>query len=639
MLARLNPAVPRMGSSESTSAMALLLHHTPAGHHLCPRHLRTFLSHWDALIEKLLLLNYLYVTVLIMATAQTPADHPVLKHLQGIHGTMKHCLEPDAVALGSCLGLNRAFERCRKHPRNRDDAKAFLDDVRGMKTWPSTDNFISRIEKFLVNAYCHLHFEEIVNNHFVVWKANTMPTIDSPADETATVGDGDKRGHSISTGNTLVEADQGAGASQRVEDVSIEPVVSQFTAMSVSTTTHTVTGRDLSVSHNEGSRISGLGICTLARKGSVRDGSQIFSEMYKYLGPMQQKKGIVYVLRETTRDNLFKIGFSQTTAVERLNQPRNCLKTNADVMILYESHGGPFVAAHKAEKLAQTVLKNHNLLISECEECGGGHREWFQASESVVMKAVQAMERFVQMPAYEETADGIWKLSADGNEVAQTMCRLDLAKLEAFVAQSESSPIHEENEGLPAQVQRETVTSVTADVVQIETVVSMSADPPIPPASPRAGDNLQGESTSVATSPLYERDAGQDRNRSFGTEAAVVGKKIVKTVKTMRGHGEEKLRRLRARSLNTSGAQSQGSQDPMFEKGDTNTLRDVIADVFWSMVPEDVRGRQDDGKVPVLQRGISWATKVKQDLRTQLEDYEKEWNREDEHKDFAALSC
>ena len=567
----------------------------------------------------------IYVTVLIMATTQTPAGHPVLKHLLGIHGTMEHCLKPNTLALGSCLGLTVSSKRCGNPPPGRNDANAFLDDVRGMETWPNTDNFIARIEEFIKDAYCRHHVGKIVNA-FVVWKAKTMPTIGSPADTTATVGGGNEGVHGISAGNTHVEANHEAGVSQRVEDVSIEPVVSQFTAMSVSTTTHTVTSRDLSVSHIEASRIRGLGMAELARKGSVRDGSKIFSEMHKPLTPIQQKEGIVYVLRNTAKNNLFKIGFSTTTAEDRLNQNGNCLKTNADVEILYETHGGPFFAAHKAERLAQTVLKNHNLLIKKCDKCEGGHKEWFQAPEKVVMNAVQSMEGFVRLPAYVEAADGDWKLSDAGFKVVKAMCHLDLVKLEVFLAESNSSTIKEENEVFTSQVQR-------------ETVVATSEEPVIPPASPHSKDSLRGESTSAATSPLSGREAGRYSRRSFGTAAAVVGKTIFKTAQTIRSQGGETLYRWRGGTPDTDGAQDNGIQEPRSESGGPNTLGNVIADILWSVMPEDASGgKRDDAKVPVMQRGVSWTTKVKQNLRSQFEDYEKEWNREDELDDFAAPS-
>ncbi|CRK11761.1 hypothetical protein HYQ45_013232 [Verticillium longisporum] len=142
-------------------------------------------------------------------------------------------------------------------------------------------------------------------------------------------------------------------------------------------------------------RVFALVAVEFRRKSSVRDPSPFLAEMYKYLTETQRREGIVYVLAHTEDPALFKIGYTGFSAENRLAQSNHCYKANTQ--IIHETQGGPFF--EKAEKLARLALRNENLVVTACLQCGKRHREWFRTSRETVIETVESMERLVKLPA------------------------------------------------------------------------------------------------------------------------------------------------------------------------------------------------------------------------------------------------
>ncbi|KAL6890816.1 hypothetical protein GGI43DRAFT_414864 [Trichoderma evansii] len=171
--------------------------------------------------------------------------------------------------------------------------------------------------------------------------------------------------------------------------------------------------------------IDGLGIIGLQRNGSLRDHSPVFQVINSHPTEDKMREGVVYILQHKDNPSLFKIGWSSKSAEERLKQPNNCYGINTKV--IYETKR--FIGAPHAEKIAQVILRHANIRVLSCEQCKGGHREWFSAQRETVRQTVTQVEEFVQMPAY-TLQDGEYKLSPEAySRVVKQMCDFSIVKM------------------------------------------------------------------------------------------------------------------------------------------------------------------------------------------------------------------
>jgi len=218
--------------------------------------------------------------------------------------------------------------------------------------------------------------------------------------------------------------------------------------------------------------IKGIGIARLSRKGTLHYASPIIKALYTPPTPGKQRRhGIVYILRSTSNKEIFKIGWTEKSAEERHHQPNNCY--GKDTEIIYES-SNPFAGAYKAEILAHKFLGKLNRPIIRCETCGKGHREWFEGEETVIRGTLEAMEDFIQMPAYELKAgqgeDGEMTLSQEAEKRVKSMCNISIEGLRgSTIGQKEPSSVQDEvlgeNIGVNSQTATQTTTpQVTADI-------------------------------------------------------------------------------------------------------------------------------------------------------------------------------
>ncbi|UKZ83200.1 hypothetical protein TrVFT333_011005 [Trichoderma virens FT-333] len=189
----------------------------------------------------------------------------------------------------------------------------------------------------------------------------------------------------------------GAGENH-TKNIAKEAISAATTIKNVYFETHTKKG-----GHKIRYVMPGVGtVVSPRRMPSLRDHAPVFQVIYSHPGESMMQEGVVYIFKHMERPNLFKIGFSTKGAEERWRQSK-CYGT--DTEIIYETKR-KFCGARQAEKIIQTWLCHQNVLIKSCVHCGGGHKEWFEVPREDIFKAVEAIEAFVQMPAYVQT-DGV----------------------------------------------------------------------------------------------------------------------------------------------------------------------------------------------------------------------------------------
>lgn len=300
--------------------------------------------------------------------------------------------------------------------------------------------------------------------------------------------------------------------------------------------------------------IAGIGAVGVRRNNSTRDTSPIHAEIYRYPSPKEMEVGVVYVLKHRTIDSLYKVGYTTQTAQQRHGQSSNCYGVDTDVV--YETAGGRFGGAHKAERIAQRILQNKNLWVRRCERCGGGHREWFAAEEDVVLGAVRLAERFVQLPGY-EMKDGKMRLSEAGNALMSSIS-FSAAKLSAVVAATRAEVIVETSS--PGGQDEVVAASVAKDVV-VTSVEAVAAEDAVP----------------AADSTKAPRRGGR---RSLGRKVGVFAGSLKGNFKNLGG------RVLRSRE-NTPDA---AGEEP---KTAAAGREELLAGWVWAMLPSEVKASGD----------------------------------------------
>ncbi|KAM0420818.1 hypothetical protein ACHAPT_011348 [Fusarium lateritium] len=368
----------------------------------------------------------------------------------------------------------------------------------------------------------------------------------------------------ISSRNTPQESESLATAETSAEHISTTTI-----AVKEETNMTNVGGKDTT----KDVRVVGLGlITTLQRKGSLRDDSPVIRELHKHLTPQQLEEGVLYILEHTGTPGLFKIGWTRTSVHERLGQPGNCY--GKDTKVLHETSSGRFAGASKAERLVQVILRHQNIQVVECEQCGGGHKEWFKSSKDEVLRTVKLMEDFVQMPAY-EMCQGEMKLSRDANAFIKVMCNFSTARLESLMGGGDNGV-------------RETTESTWSAGTQV-TAAQVTVEP--------SGQESQGDEENSSSSTAHFPGKAKPPRRSLGTKTGTA----VKSVKGFAGKTKDRVGKLFSRSReSTPEPGDAGSTDrPNGNANKPNGTEELLVKFLWSLLPDDSKPEKgvtgDDG--------------------------------------------
>ncbi|RYP34849.1 hypothetical protein DL767_004074 [Monosporascus sp. MG133] len=562
-----------------------------------------------------------------MITNETTSEHPVFKELITILHDIDIFPNPEDWEFENCPALAKKTKTpCTKPIKPPGKAKELFSHFRLMKECPETDEFFDQLEEFLTASHCFWHGPKAVER-FEEWKKIRATTVPSSAGRPPTISDDDHDGTPTSflASATTEPMDPVFGKAKRPELTSetnhkayvhVETVTHGISAMAI-----TAAGQ-INVINNHGNanvataeRIFGLGLASLQRKGSLRNHAPVFSEIHKPLTSVQKEYGIVYVLGHKTQKGLFKIGWTRATAKERLNQAGNCYGSDAE--ILHETRGGPFFAASKAEKLAQTVLRHHNLTIAECEQCGGGHREWFRAPREMVVDTVETMETFVRLPAYESKNGQTWKLSDAAYEIIRTMCEFSPVRLRSAITTIETHSIDEPPGGLSTQPKPE--------------VVALVAETAIPPRPQDSDESMEGRNSSATTETIDSGEGAKGTTGSVGAEAAKRAKRVVRGVRKIKERAGQIWNQSREGTPELDDDDKTENLGIGNKSGSgTGDVKEAVMGVFWSLFPDDIKTQKSNINSKEPRRGVSWVKTVKHEFREFITGLEVEWKREKE---------
>lgn len=494
-----------------------------------------------------------------------------------------------------CSGRTKSFLRCNSHTSGKNEvtASSLYMQLCQEELSPESEQCLGLLEKLIGISHCRHHRIDAVAALEKWKKTNSTPL---PADKAPAVNDvqamDDDKPPSLcvitQVADTVLSksdtADDTASKVMVTAHVHVEEIADDISTTTISVSSEEDTPEkeqttekhfDTASTPDGSEKINGLGWASLQRKGSIRDNSPIFTEMHAALSPMQQEYGILYVLEHDTQEGLFKIGWTRMTAEKRLNQANNCFKHNSTP--IYETRDGPFFAALKAEKLTQLALRQHNIRISVCEKCGGGHKEWFKASRDSVLETVQAMETFVKLPAY-ELVDGQWKLSGPAyDNVVKVSCSFSPKRLMGLMGSlsPDLQPIAEAPPSLPIRPKPEAVAHGT-DAIDSQ------------------GSQELSQVSEVADSSVMARDSDAAASRRRAMRSAVKGY-IKEEAKRALDNGVTWYKS-RSSSQGLGPEEKEGNRGAP-EQDDSRDIKaqEALLGVLWTLLPENDRPKAGDG--------------------------------------------
>lgn len=602
-----------------------------------------------------------------------PITHPVFKELDRIAQPLDYPTKPDEGAFTKCRarlapGLRRRCEQ-KIAKENQLRAKKLVESFRILDICSSTESFYQEVCEFLSIIHCTDH-AKISLSIFEIWKANRSSIL-SPIALTSTVSD---NAHLVSSYNTQlsrvgqietntktapqqslaaigliqhISKTSGIGASVNVQN-NVEPptveISTRLESLSLSTThknslcnaedesprTATVSS---TASRHGGEHVIGLGyiIPTLPkRNGSVRDQSAIFTEWHKELGKLDQKSGVLYILKHEKTKGIFKVGWSRNSAVARLQQSRNCYRK--DTTIIYETESGKFFAAKKAESLVQIVLQRYNYQLEDCDQCSKGHTEWYKISENMVLQTVKTIEQFVQEQAYEERG-GVWKLSEDAFRVIGQMCHFDLSKLQKHLTTNNGDS---DNSAMNLADTKSAMSIAETELVAVDTKythMDIAEDShreierydAVPDSHDGSGESMTIKSDISITEIEFESLASESHMEDLEEDSQpVIETSEIPPSSSSRAQfgvqGGKKIRRIRnsfpfGKSREgtpevTEGCDKQNSSDSGAMIVESRGLQERMTEAIWNAVPEAVKelAVDVDGDAPQTAAALALAT-------------------------------
>ncbi|CAI6090753.1 unnamed protein product [Clonostachys chloroleuca] len=566
-------------------------------------------------------------------------EKPMLQELVAILGVPTLLEEIDDCQFISCLAMTKQGSRCGniKNPKDQEQSMGLWNEFSLMKECILTEGLHEKIQSFIRSANCHRHNSDdsVAMKGLKTWLNKAVVTNSATSEESSSP---DLSSASLSQDTTTitVESDESDINEATIESDANEPfqikstvddkattcieveavaevlssmavtdkevkataVVTTITdkmskaAAVVTTTTTSDTGtHETQRITAEGfpTHIDGFGtVSQLQRKGTLRSPAPFLEEIFGYLKPSEQEEGIVYVLKHISERNLFKIGYTRYNSEKRRKMGKKCNVDNSET--IYESPQGHFFAARKAEKLAQVCLRQHNLKVEECDTCGGGHKDWFGASERDVLQAVETMEAFVRLPGYSECPQTKnWKISIEGYEKMKLLCDASPRKISALLHEDQGRTASKDSSVPTEKISSENWRSVNSAVGPETRASEQSFNEDRNSKKP----TVVVESVEVDdTNPEPPRPPGVKLGRSLRAVANGVGKGVDKA---KRG-----FREILPKSREVT--PEHDSLRPMSSAGQTNgmTMEETIRNAFrgfdadhWSHLGKRVKNEFD----------------------------------------------
>ncbi|ETR98010.1 hypothetical protein M419DRAFT_89683 [Trichoderma reesei RUT C-30] len=376
-----------------------------------------------------------------MATT-TMQHNPVFEVLAIIQAGLDKFPNPsDNLDFTQCRGLvNKSTNQCENKSckkSEREKVKSLFSDFKRMAECPDSDGFYEDMQFFVTYTHCSKHRKDVCTA-FERWKnlrsaaaytprfmipgaypddSRPPSPADSPAESLAASSDAifspalsqssNEMFHFASSDALVCDEPDSYSASEDGEDPLMTDIISKMAATKIDSP-----GRmDVTVRRKskecEGLKIHGLGIGKPKRALSLTDHTPVLRVFYEHPSKTAMKEGTIYVLKHLLAPGYFKIGTTIRGAGVRVDE--QCFKNSSKM--IYESRV-KFRGAQKAEKIIHKELHNHQILVKQCEGCGGGHTEVFNAPEDKIRETIEKIERVVQLPAYIQQ-EGKWKLSQE----------------------------------------------------------------------------------------------------------------------------------------------------------------------------------------------------------------------------------
>lgn len=364
--------------------------------------------------------------------------YPVFRELAIIQASVDKFPDPGDSDFNTCRGLKQDGGRC-KNPRCTKEEKEdnpidiLLSEFQAMKTCPDTDDFYSKLEKFLTLTHCTRRHRNETMKAFSEWKGQRMiaasnSKLVSPSASSASFNSLPESGSEFDGVSPPDPTEDGVGSDEIIpisgSDEELEGLV-----LSDDIESATIELDDKHLDGPAEDLYSGLGVAANSpRTKSWEDNVSIFQAICKYPTDAQMEEGVVYVLQHKKKDDLFKIGYTSMTVEERLRQGKNCYAKDTKKMYSTKTNIGAF----RAERIVHAILRQNNIRIKHCVHCGKNHTEWFEAERSIVLDTVMGVEEFMQMPAY-TLQNGKWRLSPDAQIIMKKMCQFTIPMLKKTI--------------------------------------------------------------------------------------------------------------------------------------------------------------------------------------------------------------
>lgn len=138
------------------------------------------------------------------------------------------------------------------------------------------------------------------------------------------------------------------------------------------------------------------------------------------LGSRDYVAGFIYHYWDKEYFGIVKIGYTNDLDRRLKEWNKQCKHQNTYHSITESQVNMPHV--HRVEQLIHTELKEYRLR-KKCDGCGTTHKEWFQATQSHVVKVLKKWREWISQEPYEkDEKSGEWTLRPDMFDSLEHMC-------------------------------------------------------------------------------------------------------------------------------------------------------------------------------------------------------------------------